>query len=249
VIGQSIIALRFLVRKRLPNFIYGGGFPFWNFFHDFVWCFQTLLFSKIRRYDIETIIDGFLHILPKLFAEELSRTYPTDELRELAAHTYFGDIENRVRVLDKFKIDKQVLTFARPSIWINMPQNIALKMTRWANDIMAKTTKQFPDRFIATGTLPILSEEFMPEFDRCIGDLGMAGIQIFANIGGKPLHDPEFGWFFLKANSTRTPVWIHPQLWHGWPQDFTLDKIFGWLSDTSLALSRLVFSGINGKVC
>jgi len=191
-----------------------------------------------------TIIDGFSHFLPKPFAEALSRAFPTDELRELATYTYFGDIENRVRVLDKFKIDKQVLTLARPSIWVNMPPDIALKMTRTANDIMAKTAKQFPDRFIATGTLPFLSEEFMPEFDRCIGDLGMKGIQIFANIRGKPLDDPEFRWFFSKANSTRTPIWIHPQLWHGWPQEFTLDKIFGWLFDTSLALSRLVFSGI-----
>src|SRR4030042_5785506 len=201
-------------------------------------------FKKIRRYDMGTIIDGFSHFLPQLFAEELSRAFPTDELRELATYTYFGDIENRVRVLDKFKIDKQVLTIARPSIWINMPQNIALKMTRTANDIMAKTPKQFPDRFIPTGTLPFLSEEFIPEFDRCIGDLGMKGIQIFTNIGGKPLDDPESRWFFSKANSTRTPIWIHPQLREEWSEVFSLDKILGWLFDTSLALCRLVFSGM-----
>ena len=190
------------------------------------------------------IIDGFSHMMPKPFLEAISLAYPTDELRELAGHTYFGETETRVRILDKHKIDKQVLTLARPTIWINMPPDITLKMTRTANDALAKVASQFPDRFIAVGTLPLLSEEFMPEFDRCIGDLGMAGIQIFTNMGGKSLDAPEFRWFFSKADHTRTPVWIHPQLVYGWPEKFCLDKIFGWLFDTSVALSQLVFSGI-----
>jgi predicted TIM-barrel fold metal-dependent hydrolase len=190
------------------------------------------------------IIDGFTHILPKLFAEEFSLIHPTDELRELTGLTHLSDIEMRIRVMDKYKIDKQVLTLARPSIWMNIPSTIALKMTRKANDAVAKAAKQFPDRFIGVGTLPILSEEFMPEFDRCIDELDMVGIQIFSNIDGRNLDDMEFRSFFAKANSTRTPIWIHPQLQAGWSQEFLLDKIFGWPFDTTLAMARLVFSGI-----
>jgi aminocarboxymuconate-semialdehyde decarboxylase len=190
------------------------------------------------------IIDGFSHILPKSFAEALLKAYPTDELRELSSLQHLGGVENRVRVLDKYKIDKQVLTIARPSIWINMPEDIVLKMTRAANDSVAEVARQFPDRFIAVGTLPIPSEEFLPEFDRCIKELGMVGIQIFSNVGGRALDDPEFRPFFAKAHQTRTPIWLHPQLLHEWSPEFCLDKIFGWLYETSLALSRLVFSGI-----
>ena len=72
----------------------------------------------------------------------------------------------------------------------------------------------------------------------------MAGIQIFASIGKQTLDDPEFRPFFEKADETKTPVWLHPQLWEEWSTDFVLDKIFGWLFDTSLAMSRLVFSGV-----
>ena len=190
------------------------------------------------------IIDGFSHLLPKSFADALHRMYPTDELRALSALTYFGDMEERVRVLDKFKIDKQVLTLARPNIWIDMPRDIALKAARRANDAVAEAAKQFPDRFIPVGTLPILSEEFMSECDRCVDDLKMKGIQIFTNMGGRYVDDPEFRWFFLKANSARIPIWLHPQVRVEWSQDFALDKILGWLFDTSLALCRLVFSGI-----
>lgn len=59
------------------------------------------------------VIDGFAHVMPKSFAEALSQSYSTDELQELSILGYFGDMENRVRVLDKYKIDKQVLTLAR----------------------------------------------------------------------------------------------------------------------------------------
>ena len=51
------------------------------------------------------VIDAFSHILPKTFGEELSRRYPTDELRALAAVKHFHDVENRVRLLDKYKTD------------------------------------------------------------------------------------------------------------------------------------------------
>jgi predicted TIM-barrel fold metal-dependent hydrolase len=66
---------------------------------------------------------------------------------------------------------------------MNIPSTIALKMTQKANEAVAKATKHIADRFIAVGTSPILSEEFMAEFDRCIGELDMVGIQIFSNTG------------------------------------------------------------------
>ena len=190
------------------------------------------------------IIDGFSHFMPKSFAEELYKAHPTDELRELASFEYFGHVEERVRVLDKYIIDKQVLTLARPSIWLDLPAEIVPEMTRLANDTVAESARQFPDRFIPVGSLPVPDEQSMPEFDRCIDELGMAGIQIFANVDGKNLDEPEFRAFFEKANETKVPVWIHPQLWKEWSTDFVLDKIFGWIFDTSLAMSRLVFSGI-----
>jgi aminocarboxymuconate-semialdehyde decarboxylase len=190
------------------------------------------------------VIDGFAHVMPKAFAEALMKVHPTEELRKLAGHTYFGDMKNRVRVLDKFGVDKQVLTIARPSIWMDIPSAAIPEMTRLANDTVAAVAREFPDRFIATGTLPFPTEAYLPEFDRCMNDLGAAGIQILTNIEGKPLDDPQFRPFFAKANATKTPIWIHPQLVKGWSEDYVIDKIFGWLYETSAALARLVFSGI-----
>ncbi len=190
------------------------------------------------------VIDGFAHVMPKAFAEALMQVHPTDELRKLAKHTYFGDMKNRVRVMDKFGLDKQVLTLARPSTWIGIRADALQKMTRLGNDTVAAVANEFPDRFIAVGTLPVPTKEYLPEFDRCLNELGMAGIQILTNIDGKRLHEPQFRPFFAHANATKTPIWIHPQLVEGWSQEFALDKIFGWLYETSITLAQLVFSGI-----
>jgi aminocarboxymuconate-semialdehyde decarboxylase len=157
------------------------------------------------------VIDGFSHVMPKAFAEALMEVHPTEELKKLAKHTYFGDMDNRLRVLDKYGVDKQILTLARPSILIGMPSGVVAKMTRLANDLVAAAAKRFPDRFIAVGTLINPTEEHLPEIDRCINELGMAGIQIFTNVEGVPLDDPRFRAFFAKANAMKIPVWIHPQ--------------------------------------
>jgi aminocarboxymuconate-semialdehyde decarboxylase len=190
------------------------------------------------------IVDGFAHVLPTSFAEALMHAHPTDELRKLAQHTYFGDIENRIRILDKLGIDKQVLTLARPSTWIGIPAEAIPRLTRLANDSVAAAARRFPDRLIAVGTLLTPTEEYLPELDRCMNELCMAGIQIVTNVDGIFVDDPRFQPFFEKANSTRIPIWLHPQLVEGWPEKYILDKMFGWIYETTIALSRLVFSGM-----
>jgi len=189
------------------------------------------------------VIDAFAHHLPTSFAEKPLEVHPTDELRKLLKHNYFPDMETRVRVLDKVGFDKQVLTIARPTTWIGLAPDLFPKMTRLSNDAIADDAKKFPDRFLPVGTLLYPTEEYLPEFDRCVNELGMAGIQIFSNIFGVPLDDPSFRPFFARANDTKTPIWIHPQL-AGLSTDYALDKSLGWPFETSLALGRLVFSGM-----
>ena len=186
------------------------------------------------------IVDGFAHVLPTSFAEALMRAHPTDELRKLAKHTYFGDMENRIRILDKLGIDKQVLTLARPSTWIGIPAEAIPGLTRLANDSVAEAARRFPDRLIAVGTLLTPTEEHLPELDRCMNELCMAGIQIVTNVDGIFVDDPRFEPFFEKANSTRIPIWLHPQLVEGWQ---------GWEGDDwiplALEAARLAPSAVN----
>ena len=128
------------------------------------------------------IIDGLAHVMPNAFAEALMRVHPTDEPRKLGKHTYFGDMENRVQVVDKFGLDRQVLTLARPNTWISIAADALPKMTRLATDAVAAVANKFPGRFMAVGTLPVPTEEYLSEFDRCLNELGMSGIHMLTNV-------------------------------------------------------------------
>jgi predicted TIM-barrel fold metal-dependent hydrolase len=101
------------------------------------------------------VIDGFAHVMPRQLCEAMLAAYPTNELKGLSALTYMGNMEKRVRAMDKYKVDKQILTLARPSIWINMPDDLTFAMTRLANDAVAEAARQHADRLIPVATLPV----------------------------------------------------------------------------------------------
>lgn len=192
-----------------------------------------------------SIVDGFSHIMPRPVFEQLGEAHPT---ATLAAHDepHFYDIDHRLEDMDAFDIDRQVLTLASPPSWLGIDPSAALPIVKAANDEIARIADAHPDRFIPVGTLPFLSGPYLDEFDRCLEELGMVGIQIFSNIDGTPLDDPAFRPFFRKVANASVPLWMHPQLspYRITGDSMFFDKVFGWLFDTTIALSRLVFSGI-----
>jgi len=112
---------------------------------------------------------------------------------------------------------------------------------------VAKHPKHFPG-FIAQVALTA-GDAGVAEAERAITELGAAGVQIYTNVGGKPLDRPEFEAFFAAMNKTGKPIWIHPERGARHP-DYMDEKkslyeiwwTFGWPYETSVAMSRLVFS-------
>ena len=191
-------------------------------------------------------IDAFAHVFPRDVYERMMEVYPTDELRALGSSEHFWDAETRLSDMDTFGIDKQVLTLARPPIWRGMSEAEKLELTRFANDAVRQYADEHPDRFIPVGTIPGLNQSYAVEAKRCIDELDMSGIQLFSNVGGNPIDSLAAESIFSLVAERDAGVWIHPQLhrWHEWDSEYMLHKMLGWPFDTSLALSRLVFSGI-----
>ena len=50
----------------------------------------------------------------------------------------------------------------------------------------------------------------MEEIDRADLKLGAAGVQIYSNVKGRPLDDPEFLPIFEKIVERNVPIWLHP---------------------------------------
>ena len=81
--------------------------------------------------------------------------------------------------------------------------------------------------------------------------MGALGVQIYTNVAGKPLDDPDFEPFWKAMNKTETPIWMHPSRTASFPdyQSETKSKYeiwwtLGWSYETAAAMSRLVFSKI-----
>ena len=195
-------------------------------------------------------IDAYCHIIPRTFLRSYVKTQIPQLLRFAEAEVgtedaYFVDDDLRVKHMDKFGIDKQVISF-NPPIWETIPESDLLRVTRLTNDAFAEIVKKHPDRFVGIASIPIPEGEQLDEVDRCINDLGLKGCIIFSNIRGRPLDSPEFMPFYEKMAKYDLPIFIHPTTWkyYDWIYDYRMIQIFGWPFDTSLAVGRLVFGGV-----
>jgi len=188
-------------------------------------------------------IDAFTHVLTEHFYDVLVDEY---EFKGLSGSpSWLWELEPRWEDMDDYGIDKQVINLALPPIWQGMDPEEALPLVQLANDEVARLADEHPDRFIPVGTLPFATDEYLAEFDRCVEDLDMAGVQIFTNVDGRPI-DEAYDGLFGRAADAEAPLWLHPQLgtWADWLSEYMDHRLYGWPFDTTVALSRLVFSGV-----
>lgn len=197
-------------------------------------------------------IDIFCHIAPRRFLNQYAKSQLPQLLRFLnvsadSEHGHFVDEDERIKLMNKYNIDIEVLSLQPSTIWDNIKDSNLLEMTRLANDTMAEVVSRHKDRMLGIATLPMLSGgEFLDELDRAVNDLGMKGCQVFSNVRGKPLDSPEFIPFFERMERYNLPILLHPTNWqyYQWISEYRLIQIFGWPFDTSLAMARLVFGGV-----
>jgi aminocarboxymuconate-semialdehyde decarboxylase len=163
------------------------------------------------------------------------------------------DLELRFRIMDSFGDYVQVLTLCSPPIEALGTAQQTPELARMANDGMAELVEKHPARF--PGFVASLAmnnpEAALIEIDRAINELGATGIQIFSNVNGRPLDEPEFQPLFARMATLDLPIWLHPARSPNFP-DYQSEKrsrydfwwVFGWPYETTIAMGRLVFSGI-----
>jgi len=193
------------------------------------------------------IIDSASHILSHDVLDKLEESHSSIELTSLRNAPRLFAVDDRISYLDRHGIDKQIINLAGPNMWHGVDPDDAIEATRLANNEIRRIADEYPDRFVPVGTVPFLTGEYVDEARRCVEELGFHGIQIFSNINGRMLDNEAFEPFYETVDDVDVPLWIHPQLhdWHDYDQGSTwLYKMMGWPFDTSIALARLIFSGV-----
>ena len=200
-------------------------------------------------------LDVFNHIYPTPYFDLMMAVAPTfkDIGKRMRNIPMLVDLDERFRVMDRFADYQQVLSIATPPIEVFSSGQDSIDLARAANDGMAALVAKYPDRFPAfVAALPLGDPDAaMRETERAVGELGARGIQVFSNINGKPLDRPEYLALFARMAAFDLPVWLHPFRGADISDYATEQKslyeiwwTFGWPYETSVAMSRLVFSGI-----
>jgi predicted TIM-barrel fold metal-dependent hydrolase len=204
-------------------------------------------------------IDIFPHIMPAKYQEKLFKVMPSwfnKEYGNVFATKMLADLDARFKVMDQYENLVHVLTLAAPAIENVKDPIVAADLARLANDEMASLVAKYPDRFLAAAAaLPMNNiDAALKEIDRAINDLHMKGIQIYSPINDKPLDSPEFMPIYEKMAHYDLPIWIHPERNSDYPDyrtengtKFFINAIFGWPFETTMAMTRLVFSGVFDK--
>ncbi len=211
-------------------------------------------------------IDAFCHILPAKYSEALHKKSKASlgsfHLGKygMSPQPAMVDVEARLRIMDMHPGYIQILNTSLPP-----PEDVTsgkdtVELCRIANDSMAELVYKYPDRFIAAiACLPLNDiDAAIQELDRAIKQLKFKGIQITTTIMDKPLDSPEFDPLFERMNYHNLPIQLHPRSMRSGARTFDesnpADRValraqvaFNWPFETTIAMGRLVFSGILEK--
>ena len=159
----------------------------------------------------------------------------------------FSDLDLRLSIMDSQGVDIQALSPASTYFFYWMAAEESLEYAQWLNDRLAEAVAKHPKRLVALGSVPMQdSAKAVGELERAMGKLGLRGVEIASNINGRYFDDPAFNPFWEAAQALDALIFVHPNQVVGADRmkEFNLANLIGNPTDTSLAIAKLIFSGV-----
>jgi aminocarboxymuconate-semialdehyde decarboxylase len=158
------------------------------------------------------------------------------------------DLVARATAMDALGIAEQVLSPVPVTLTTWAEPALAAQFARTQNDAFAAAVAVAPPgRFRWIGCVPLQDPDLaVAELERGVRELGMLGVEIGTEVGGRELDDPLLNPFFAAAEDLGVAVFIHPTdgagaiRRGGVPYEFAI----GMLTDTAMAATALVFGGV-----
>lgn len=203
----------------------------------------------------ESAIDVFCHCLPPKFCEAANRLLkkPLLMFERAQQMPVMVDIDARLKMIDEFPGYCQILSLASPTVETIADPGQSPELARIGNDALAEMAARNFDRFPGwIASLPMNNPDAaIEETNRIINERGAVGVQIYTNVNGRPLDEPQFLQVIEHAASIDCPIWLHP-IRPISVADYSCEEVskfdlwwaLGWPYETSLAMSRLVFAGV-----
>jgi len=165
--------------------------------------------------------------------------------RDIGQNTW--DPAQRLHECDGHRVGVQVLSTVPVmfSYWAK-PED-TYDLSRLLNDHIAGVVAAHPQRFAGLGTLPMQAPELaIRELERCVRELGLAGIEIGSHVMGWNLDDERLFPVFEAAQELGAAVFVHP--WEMLGRDrmerYWLPWLVGMPAETCLSICSMIFGGV-----
>jgi predicted TIM-barrel fold metal-dependent hydrolase len=189
------------------------------------------------------IIDTHFHAFPGKFLELVPDAQ--NDVRGVGFRAF--DHREYLNVMDQYGIDIGVLSNTGGRIEKTGDRAKALELCKIINDSFADAHAKYPHRFKAFARLPMLDmDDCAAELERCYKDLKMHGVMMPTNVAGKYIDEPQFKPFWDALAAGGRPLFIHPAnapCQANWDK-YSLHQKILWPTDSTLALSRIVYCGV-----
>ncbi len=199
-------------------------------------------------------VDIYTHILPPAVAaalDQLGSGLGIAQRMKTVKNVHY--LDSRFRSMDEIADYRQIISLPNPPIEAFTTPKQAIDLAKVANDGMAELCRKYPERFPGfVAALPMHEvDPSVAEGIRALKDLGAKGIQLFTNVNGEPIDAKKYEPLFALAAEHDLPIWLHPTRTADFP-DYTTEKFsryemwwcFGWPYETSVAMTRLVLTGL-----
>ncbi|MCW5581239.1 MAG: amidohydrolase family protein [Luteimonas sp.] len=152
----------------------------------------------------------------------------------------------RIRHMDEAKIDVSVVSLTCPNVYWG-GEEVSAQAAREANDNFAEAQRAYPERIRWFASLPWeYPQRAVQELERSCAR-GAVGVMVLANVGGRSLTDPMFAPIWQEIDRRALPVLVHPTDPPGVDvmdmTRFDLSWSVGFMFDTTLAVTRMIFDG------
>jgi aminocarboxymuconate-semialdehyde decarboxylase len=203
-------------------------------------------------------LDVHTHVLPS----ELPRWSPmrlerVDECRARLVRedgSLFREIERncwdpteRLKECDEAGVGVQVLSTVPAFFAYHLARARGVDLARLLNDHIAALCRAHPRRFVGLGTLPMQAPDLAAqELDRCMTQLGLAGVEIGSHVNDWNLSDAALFPVFARAEELGAAVFVHPwdMMGEARMRKYWLPWLVGMPAEVSLAICSVIFGGV-----
>ncbi len=153
--------------------------------------------------------------------------------------------EGRLKDMDRMGLDVQVMSPVPPQFNYQADAGLCAEASQIINDGLAQAAAS-SDRLVAIGTVPLQDcDRAIAEMERCMGDLGMPGLELGANAGSDEISAARLEPFWARAEELGATILLHPTSFASDRlADHYLSNVIGNPLETTVAVAHLIFDGV-----